>query len=317
MRLDLWLRRVSLRIGRLDAELILAEVLGVERVWLHGHGEWELADSEVAGADEMVGRRVEGEPLAYILGWREFLGRRFGVDRRVLVPRPETEGLVEVALGYLDVQRETGLIEAQYCGEVPMKCLDVQCGTDSVEVLSLKSQRLTYGMCGTHIDGRPKRVLDVGTGSGVIGVSLALECPGTEVLAVDMSSGALEVAQENARRLGADGISFLRSDLLEGLRGARVERFDVIVANLPYVDKGWGWNALELAYEPEEALYAGDGGLEVIKRLLGEAPEYIRDGGVLMLEADESQHVRVGEIAVDDGWVLERVLGLALVLRRG
>lgn len=264
MNSNSWLKVAARKIGRLDAEMILADVLGAERTDLHAHPEQNLTEAQLFAASVALARRMKGEPMAYILGWKEFFGRKFVVNNDVLIPRPETEALVEV-------------------------------------------------IC----DMKPARLLDVGTGSGVIAVSAALELPETEVVALDISPEALGVAQENAKRLGAARISFLRSDLLEGLEEARLESFDVIAANLPYVDKGWSWNGAELKYEPEGALYAGDGGLELIKKLLNVAPKYLSEGGAVVLEADESQHPEIVKLAEKAlGWRLERVLGLAMVLRR-
>ncbi|MDR3297839.1 MAG: peptide chain release factor N(5)-glutamine methyltransferase [Candidatus Nomurabacteria bacterium] len=338
MNSGLWLKKVVAKIDRLDAELILAEVLGVSRAGLHAHPERILTDTEVTLADGMVARRGKGEPVAYIVGWKEFFGRKFEVNRDVLVPRPETEALVEAI-----------------------------------------------------IDLGPRKVLDVGTGSGVIAISLALELLGVGVVGLDISEKALGVARSNAEELGAK-VEFLKSDLLgvdaeknphsvleentlrarpslrgagagvrlevddqrsslpqfpleycadssecAGLRsvgaGVRLEvfsggmesgdsvkvlgLFDVIVANLPYVDRGWWWNSGELGFEPEDALFAGDGGLELIKRLVVQAPEHLERGGRLVLEADEVQHGEIIEFTEAFGWELERIWGLALVFRLG
>lgn len=268
MNLNLWLKQVTERevdrISRLDAELILANQLGVERVDLHAHPERELNDAELTRADDDVARRLAGEPIAYILGYKEFFGRKFTVDRGVLVPRPETEALVE-----------------------------------------------------TIVELNPKRVLDVGTGSGVIAISIALELPEVEVVALDISPEALLVAQDNAKKLGATSISFLQSNLFEGLKRGDMGPFDVIVANLPYVDRSWEWSSQGLDHEPEEALYANDGGLEIIKKLMLGVTEYLSKNGRVVLEADASQHEKIREYAVGEcGLELERVLGLALVFRQ-
>ncbi|MFV0484670.1 MAG: peptide chain release factor N(5)-glutamine methyltransferase [Candidatus Saccharimonadales bacterium] len=263
MNSNSWLDQAARQTSRLDAELILANRLGCERVDLHAHPDRELTEIEESDANADLARRVVGEPIAYILGYKEFYGRKFVVNSDVLVPRPETEALVE-------------------------------------EILALK----------------PRRVLDVGTGSGAIAVSVALESPNTEVAAVDMSPEALRAAQGNAEALGATSVSFLESDLFAGLKGTHAEPFDVIVANLPYVDRGWDWNSQELAHEPEGALYANDEGLEIIKKLMLEAPKYLSENGHVVLEADASQHDKIKEYAAECGLEVTKVSGLALVLRR-
>jgi release factor glutamine methyltransferase len=261
MNVASWFRQAGSRVGRLSAELLLSEVLGVGRAGLHAHPERELSEVELEGVEKLLVRRERGEPMAYILGRKEFFGREFEVNGAVLVPRPETEVLV-------DLVREL----------------------------------------------KPQRILDVGTGSGVIAVSLALELPDTEVVGCDISEEALAVARQNAERLGAK-VSFMLADLFKAVNGQDCGKYDVIVANLPYVDESWEWNGAELKYEPRGALYAGDGGLEVIKRLVAEAPEYLSRGGYLVLEADESQHEEIKRFTGAGGWELVRVLGLGLVLR--
>jgi release factor glutamine methyltransferase len=158
-----------------------------------------------------------------------------------------------------------------------------------------------------------QKILDVGTGSGCIAITLALEMPQTEIEAVDISPKALEIAQENAKNLGAK-VKFYQSDLLEN-----TEKYDVIVANLPYVDKNWDWLGSELDYEPETALYADDGGLELIKKLISQAPQHLNHDGYLLLEADRSQHEKIASYASDHFDILsnpnDQTLALCLCLR--
>ena len=244
MNVNSWLKKRSDL--RLDAELILLEVLGEkDKSFLVAHGDMELDALQERRADEMWRRRVNGEPLAYILGHKEFYGRDFRVDARVLIPRPETEEAIEA-------------------------------------VRNLRK------------DEKVGRVLDVGTGSGCIAVTLALEFPEIEASAVDISTDVLELAQMNAMELGAN-VKFCHSDLLDGCS----EDYDVIVANLPYVDKNWGWLSPELKGEPDLALYAEDGGLELIFKLLKQAMGRCR---FLVLEYDPCQHEAVKKYAANLGW---------------
>lgn len=243
MNVSSWLKRASTSVNHLDAELILAHFLGVERSFLHAHPETELTEAQISELDQLCQRRAGGEPLAYITGVKDFYGREFKVTPDVLIPRPETEALIEVAK-------------------------------------SLK----------------PARILDVGTGSGCIAITLAKELPDSQVTAVDISEKALKIAQENAQKHLAK-IDFRQSDLLSGLKE---EKFDLIVANLPYVDKNWDWLGPELQFEPEIALYAEDNGLKQIKKLIKQGSEHLEQGGHLLLEADRSQHQKIRTFAAEN-----------------
>lgn len=240
MNVSSWLKAAQKQIDRLDAELILAYVLLVQRTFLHAHPEYKLNKTEQAQADDLLERRKNHEPLAYLTGRKEFYGRTFKVTRDTLIPRPETEALI-----------------------------------DAIKPLN------------------PHKILDVGTGSGCIAITLALELPDSEVEAVDISENALQVARKNAESLEAN-VNFYRSDLLQN-----TTKYDLIVANLPYVDREWDWLSPELEFEPETALYADDGGLELIKLLIEQAKDHLNAGGHLVLEADLSQHQKISDFARD------------------
>jgi release factor glutamine methyltransferase len=219
---------------RLNAEHLLAHVLGRKRIELYLEFERPLRESELAPLRELVKRRGAGEPLQHLLGTVEFCGRTFVCDKRALVPRPETEQLVELLVS-------------------KFKC----------EI--------------AH-----SRIVDVGTGSGVIALTLAAEFPKAEVVAADISEDALALARENAERLGlVDRVRFLRSNLLEDVQPG----LDVIVANLPYVSTEARQNlSREVLHDPEAALFAGPGGDELVRKLIAHAPSYLRPGGILALE---------------------------------
>jgi len=199
----------------------------------------------------------EHYPKAYKDGFCDFYGRDFLVDERVLIPRPETEFVVDMVLGL--------------CGRAVLP-----------GVLAPKA------VLPTNL-----RILDVGTGSGCLATSLKLELPDSYVMAVDISDEALTLARENAERLKAR-VNFLRSDLLNDVSG----RFDVIVANLPYVDRNWDWLGAEIKYEPELALYAENDGLELIKKLITQVVEK-KAAKYLLLEADPCQHEAIKKYASD------------------
>ncbi len=217
---------------RLNAEHLLAYVLGRKRIELYLDFERKLTETELGPLRELVKRRSEGEPLQHLLGTVEFCGLTFLCDRRALVPRPETEQLVEF------VQSAIG---------------DPQ-----------------------------SAILDVGTGSGVIALSLAAKFPEAKIMAVDISDDALALAQENAARLNlSDRVRFLKSRLLENVEGA----FDLIVANLPYVStQDRQLLSREVLHDPEVALFAGTRGDELVQGLIEQAPSRLRAGGMLALE---------------------------------
>jgi release factor glutamine methyltransferase len=219
---------------RLNADHLLAHVLGRKRIELYLEFERELNESELAPLRDLVKRRAAGEPLQHLLGTVEFCGRTFACDKRAMVPRPETEQLVE-------------LLISNFKSEI------------------------------AH-----SRMVDIGTGSGVIALSLALENPDAEIVAADISEDALALARENAERLGlADRVRFLKSNLLENVEGI----FDLIAANLPYISREERQTlSREVLHDPEVALFAGVGGDELVRELIAQAPLRLRPGGILALE---------------------------------
>ena len=233
---------------RLDAQLLIAHSLGQSRTWVLAH----LTDSfEAEGLDELLTRRSQREPLAYILGWKEFYGRRFEVNRGVLVPRPETEGLVEAVL------------ETRLSGDV--------------------------------------KVIDVGTGSGCIAVTLKLERPGWEIEALDVSPDALEVAIQNASNLGAE-VTFHSSNGFEQL--PRGYTCDVVVSNPPYIARGEVLMDEVGKFEPEFALYAEENGL-AFYRVLAEGGQKVRAKEVYV-EIGMGMEDRVSRVFGESGWVETR-----------
>ncbi len=237
--------------ARLDAELIVAKALDCDRVRLYMDLDRPLVDAELSAIRELLRRRRAREPMAYLLGYREFYGRRFTVDRRVLVPRPETELLVERALLHL------------------------------------------------RGEGRPAEphVVDVGTGSGAIAVTLAAEHAGLQVDAVDLSEEALQVARANAERHEVhERVRFHVGDLLAPLPAGR--RYDLIVANLPYVAEADldGLQPEVAQWEPRLALSGGPDGLDLVRRLLEQLPGRLRSGGWVLLEIGAEQGQAVHEL---------------------
>ena len=240
---------------RLDVELLLGLVLGMDRVRLIIEGDRPLQKDELARYRALHTRRRAGEPIAYLVGRREFYGRWFRVDRRVLIPRPETELLVEV-------------------------------GMDRTKHVALSA-----------------RVIDLCTGSGCVAISLARERPTTRVIGTDISPDAIAVAEENATRLGAvSNCGFFVSDVF-----ARVDRrwrFDLITANPPYIP------APEIptlqvdirGFEPHLALVGGEDGLDLVRRIVAEAPAYLAPGGALAMELASGQAPEVARMLEERGY---------------
>ena len=236
-----YFRKHNVESPRLNAEHLLAHVLGRKRIELYLEFERQLNESELAPLRNLVKRRGAGEPLQHLLGTVEFCGHTFICDNRAMVPRPETEQLVE-------------LIKS------------------TIESVS---------------GGQKSKILDAGTGSGVIALSLAAEFPEAEVIATDISEDALALGAENAQRLGlTDRVRFLKTHLLENVEGV----FDLIAANLPYISMEQRQNlSREVLHDPEVALFAGVRGDELIWEIIAQAPSRLRPGGILALEIGAGQ----------------------------
>ncbi len=235
--------------ARLDAEVLLAHTLGVNRAWLYAHPERRLRPDEAAAFEALVMRRARHEPVAYLVGHKSFYGLDFIVDRRVLIPRPETEVLVEQAL----------------------------------EVLRWHQARHEQ-----NGSSRALRVADVGTGCGAIAVTLAVKCPDLRVYAIDVSEDALAVAEQNVRRHGVeDRVVLLQGDLLTPL-SEPVELIVANLPYIPATDwPTLAPDITE--YEPRVALDGGPDGLAVIERLLAQASAWLLPRGVILLEIGRDQ----------------------------
>jgi release factor glutamine methyltransferase len=231
---------------RLNAEHLIAQVLKLSRLELYLEFETRPNEQELARLREFVKRRAQGEPLQHLLGTVEFCGQTFLCDERALVPRPETEQLVELLVSAISDQKS--------------------------EI----------------------RIVDVGTGSGIIALSLATKFPQAEVLAIDISDGALALARENAARLGlSERVQFQKGDLLENLD----ERFDLIAANLPYVSmQDRHLLAREVLHDPEVAVFAGPNGDEIMRRLIEQVPARLKAGGLLAMEIGINQSEGLTEL---------------------
>src|SRR5437763_792325 len=232
-----YFKKRGIESARLNAEHLLAHALKRKRIELYLEFERELTEDELAPLRELVRRRGHGEPLQHLLGTVEFAGHTFLCDKRALVPRPETEHLVEL----------------------------------------LQSK----------ITNRKLKILDVGTGSGVIALSLAAKFPEATVIATDISEDALNLARENAERLGLTSrVEFLHGDLLTYVNHV----YDLLVANLPYVAAGERPTlSREVGHDPAVALFGGERGDEIVRKLIESAPSHLAPGGLLALEVGIGQ----------------------------
>ncbi|MDB5167429.1 MAG: putative Modification methylase, HemK family [Candidatus Saccharibacteria bacterium] len=241
------LKHAQINTAQLDAEILLAHTLRKHRTYLHAHGDEPLDARMQEIADARIALRSDHVPVAYIIGHKEFYGRRFKVTTATLIPRPESETIIDVLR----------------------------------EVLPKNETLFTEKI----------RVVDVGTGSGILGITAKLEWPELDITLLDISLPALKVAETNAVSLHAD-VQALKSDLLTGYPFTP----DIILANLPYVDASWE-RSLETDKEPSLALFAGDGGKALIYKLITQASTTLRPKGIIILEADPSQHHAITQFA--------------------
>jgi release factor glutamine methyltransferase len=260
MTIAQWLKRATDELAddllpspRLDAEIILAHTLKQPRTHLHAHPEdaISLRDEDIANA--RVELRKDRVPVAYIIGHKEFFGRRFIVTPATLIPRPESEQLITMLRSLLP-------------------------NTNALPGIATR------------------RLVDIGTGSGCLGITAKLEIPELDVALVDSSRHALNIAEKNLRALGAEAETFV-SDLLAGYPYSP----DIVLANLPYVDRSWDLSP-ELASEPAEALFADDNGLSIIKRCIEQVAVRAKPDALLLLEADSRQLDDIATFARTSGY---------------
>jgi len=231
--------------AKLEAQLLLQHCLNVNRAWLLTHESDALQTDTHEEFEALLKRRLDGEPIAYILGKREFYGLEFKVTPDTLIPRPDTETLVEAALE-----------------NIPKDW--------------------------------PHRILDLGTGTGAIAIAIAKHCPLSQVTAVDASSAALAVAQENGKNLGIGNVEFVLSDWFGALQG-RI--FELIVSNPPYIAQDdTHLKQGDLRFEPANALASGKDGLDDIQQIIGQARQHLKPQGWLMLEHGHDQAEKVAEL---------------------
>lgn len=243
----------------LDAEILLAHTLHKSRTWLHAHNDDELSPRRIEIADARLALRLDRIPIAYIIGHKEFYSRTFTVTPSVLIPRPESESIIE-----------------------------------------LLKKNLPAGAA---------RLIDVGTGSGCLGITAKLELPQLIVALSDVSRHALNVAERNATNLHAD-VAVTQSNLLTGV----ADHYDIVIANLPYVDTTWE-RSPETNHEPSLALFADNGGLALINELIAQLPNVLTAQALVLLEADPEQHADIIAAAKNIGLEHVETDGYAIALK--
>lgn len=248
--------------ARIEVQMLLQRALGVSRAYLLTHPEQLLDATQRSTYDAMLQRRLLGKPIAHILGEREFFGLTLKVTPDTLIPRPDTELLVELALQH-----------------IPSPPLAGEEGRQA---------------------GKGRRVLDLGTGSGAIALSIAHMRPDTEVIAVDASAPALAVARENAQRLGVANVRYVQSDWFAALHG---QSFDLIVSNPPYIAAGdVHLKRGDVRFEPLSALVSGADGLDDIRHIIDQAASFLEKHGWLLLEHGYDQGVAVRDLLQQSGF---------------
>lgn len=264
----------------LAAELLLLHVLGRDRTWIYSHAEEEVVEPVVEQYSALIRRRAAGEPTQHLTGKQEFWGLEFEVTPDVLIPRPETEHIVEVAL-------------------------------DRLAVRELRAGRRQ------KTDGAGLQVADIGTGSGCIAIAMAKELPGASIFATDISSAALAIAHRNAERHGVTGrVHFVEANLLDEsvewpvearckqTASGQLNLFDLIVSNPPYVGRREAGTLMREVreHEPEIALYGGEEGYELYSDLVAQAAAHLESSGILVLELGHNSLAAVKPLLDESTW---------------
>jgi release factor glutamine methyltransferase len=285
------LRAANISAYTLAAELLLLHAVGKERAWIYSHPEEKVSAEQRQTFLSLIARRAAGEPVQHLIGHQEFWGLDFAVNPDVLIPRPETEHVIEVTLDRLALR----------------------------EVREGRPQTS---------DGTRLRIADVGTGSGCIAIALAKELPRARFYASDISAAALTVAKHNAERHNVcDRIQFSLSNLLEGVialgsgaDGADTQQFDAIISNPPYIGRR---EAETLArevrdHEPATALFGGEEGYELYGALIAQSAQHLRPGGLLILELGYNSLPAVQPLLSEPTWtqvsVTNDLAGIARVI---
>lgn len=310
---------------RTEARRLLASLTGQPLTWFMAHGDDPTDPNTATRFQTLAERRRAGEPLAYLLGQQEFYGRPFAVSPAVLIPRADTETLVETALEQLlllrQQRRTVDVPGAGALGARPPGAEALGADTPSADASGAAAHALAslpartppcQGQSSADAQAplsetssrpvhQPLSLLELGTGSGIIAITLALEAPDTEVHAVERSSEALAVARQNAKALGADHIHWHAGSWWQALASPR--RFDLIVSNPPYIAANdHHLQQGDLRFEPPQALAAGPDGLDDLRIIIGGATAHLTPDGWLLLEHGYDQEAPVQALLRDAGF---------------
>lgn len=285
--------------AKLEAQLLLQHVLQVDRAWLIAHEYDELPTNHYLLFEPLLNRRLNGESTAYILGNREFFGLKLKVSADTLIPRPDTETLVEAALAKVPPSATSPLSSFPQKRDSRLRGND-EVNAENVPKVSALAQKI--------------RVLDLGTGSGAIALAIAKHRPNVKLTAVDASQAALNIAIENAQALDITNVEFVLSNWFGTLNN---QQFDVIVSNPPYIeDDDIHLSQGDLRFEPLSALASGKDGLDDIRRITHSAPNYLKPNGWLMFEHGYNQAQNVAEMMAENGFSqISHIKDLAGILR--
>jgi release factor glutamine methyltransferase len=264
---------IDVETAKLEAQLLLQQVLNVNRAWLISHENDALGGNIHAAYRALLARRLNGEPIAYILGYREFYGLKLKVSADTLIPRADTETLVEAALAKISLMVRQAHHERH---------------KNEAHINPVRPE-LVEG-CGNN----ELKVLDLGTGTGAIALAIAKHAPHTFVTATDASQAALNIAIENAQNLNIPNVKFILSDWFSNLQG---KKFDVIVSNPPYIEADDAHLTQgDLRFEPISALASGADGLDDIRKIIEHAAQHLNPHGCLLLEHGYNQADKVANL---------------------
>jgi release factor glutamine methyltransferase len=292
--------------AKLEAQLLLQHALNVNRAWLIAHEHETIAPSIEAACRAMLERRLSGEPIAYILGYREFYGLKLKVSADTLIPRADTETLVEAALSKIPTHSVTSplsptLSRKRARGQMA-HAFHLQHHQDSAAHSPRPPAGEGLGERGdvANRENDVIKILDLGTGTGAIALAIAKHTPQAHVTALDASQAALDIAIENAKNLSIPNVEFILSDWFSAIQQ---EKFDIIVSNPPYIEAAdTHLNLGDLRFEPLSALASGADGLDDIRAIITNAPQHLNPHGWLLLEHGYNQAEQVAALLKKAGF---------------